>query len=121
MKHDYRKDPDSADAQGFLHWLEEQASEHLERDFGNADATRGSIFLFVNRACEAGLPDRLVRGDRVLVLGSEAHGLREGTLRAVDHRVRIPQAGRVGSLNVAAAAAVLLFELARRGRVASSP
>lgn len=60
MKHDYRSDPDSADAQQFLHWLEEQAGEHLKRDFGNADATRGSIFLFVNRACEAGLPDRLI-------------------------------------------------------------
>ncbi len=60
MKHDYRADSSSADAQRFIDWLENQAAEHLRRDFGNADATRGSIFLFVNRACEAGLPDELL-------------------------------------------------------------
>jgi 23S rRNA (guanosine2251-2'-O)-methyltransferase len=55
------------------------------------------------------------RGDAtVLVLGAEGRGLRPGVLEAVDHRIRIPMAGRVASLNVATAAAVLLFELARR-------
>jgi 23S rRNA (guanosine2251-2'-O)-methyltransferase len=60
------------------------------------------------------LPDRLVRGERVVVLGAEGRGLRPGVLAAVDHRVRIPLAGRIASLNVASAAAVVLFELARR-------
>ncbi len=45
-----------------------------------------------------------------LVLGSEAHGLRHGSLR----KVTIPIAEGVESLNVAAAAAVLLFEVKRR-------
>ena len=67
------------------------------------------------------LPDRIVRGDRIVVLGGEGPGLRRSTLRAVDHRVAIPMGGRVASLNVATAAAVTLFELARRGRMASSP
>jgi 23S rRNA (guanosine2251-2'-O)-methyltransferase len=67
------------------------------------------------------LPDRLLRGGRVLVLGAEGRGLREGVRRVIDHRVRIPMAGRVASLNVAAAAAVLLFELGRRSRPESSP
>jgi 23S rRNA (guanosine2251-2'-O)-methyltransferase len=49
----------------------------------------------------------------VLVLGSEEHGLRPGVARELDQRVRIPMRGRVESLNVAAAAAVLLFEAAR--------
>ena len=60
------------------------------------------------------LPERVVRGERVVVLGAEGRGLRPGVLGAVDHRVRIPLAGRVASLNVASAAAVVLFELARR-------
>ena len=60
------------------------------------------------------LPDRLVQGDRVVVLGAEGRGLRPAVDRALDHRVRVPMAGRVASLNVAAAAAVLLFELGRR-------
>jgi len=61
------------------------------------------------------VPGRWLEGGRVVVLGAEGRGLRHGTSQVLDHRVRIPMAGRVGSLNVAAAAAVVLFELARRG------
>jgi 23S rRNA (guanosine2251-2'-O)-methyltransferase len=60
------------------------------------------------------VPARLVQGHRVVVLGAEGHGLRQSVVRALDHRLRIPTAGRVGSLNVSSAAAVVLFELARR-------
>lgn len=59
-------------------------------------------------------PDPWLRGPRVLVLGGEGAGLRHGVLAAVDHRVRIPMAGRVSSLNVSAASAVVLFEIRRR-------
>ncbi len=62
------------------------------------------------------LPDRVVAGHRVVVLGAEGVGLRPGTLKQVDHRVRIPMAGRVASLNVASAASVVLFELQRRAQ-----
>jgi 23S rRNA (guanosine2251-2'-O)-methyltransferase len=62
------------------------------------------------------LSERALAGDRVLVLGAEGHGLRAGIRKVVDHSVRIPMAGRVASLNVAASAAVALFELARRSR-----
>jgi len=65
------------------------------------------------------LPDRVARGDRVVVLGAEGRGLRPGVLREVDHTVRIPMAGAVGSLNVSTAAAVVLFELARRSPLAT--
>lgn len=61
------------------------------------------------------LEPRLVQGDRVVLLGAEGRGIRSGVDRVVDHRVRIPMAGRVGSLNVSTAAAVVLFELARAG------
>jgi 23S rRNA (guanosine2251-2'-O)-methyltransferase len=57
----------------------------------------------------------------VLVLGSEEHGLRPGVARELDQRLRVPMRGRVESLNVAAAAAVLLFEAARSRDEASSP
>jgi 23S rRNA (guanosine2251-2'-O)-methyltransferase len=60
---------------------------------------------------------RIWQGDLVLVFGAEGRGLRRGVLELLDHRVRIPMAGRVGSLNVAAAAAVVLFEAIRRGAV----
>jgi TrmH family RNA methyltransferase len=50
-----------------------------------------------------------------LVFGSEAHGLPAGT--PVDEWVRIPHRGRAESLNVAMAATLLIFEVARRRNV----
>jgi 23S rRNA (guanosine2251-2'-O)-methyltransferase len=62
------------------------------------------------------LPDRLTSGRLVLVLGAEGRGVRPGVRAAVDVFVRIPMAGVIESLNVASAAAVVLFEWARRAR-----
>jgi 23S rRNA (guanosine2251-2'-O)-methyltransferase len=54
-------------------------------------------------------------GDLALVFGAEGKGLRPLVRRACDAVVSIPLAGRVESLNVSVAAAVLLYE-ARRQR-----
>ena len=56
------------------------------------------------------LEDAPLESARVLVLGSEAHGLSAERLNLVT----IPVAAGVESLNVAAASAVLLFEIRRR-------
>jgi 23S rRNA (guanosine2251-2'-O)-methyltransferase len=50
----------------------------------------------------------------VLVVGSEGKGARHLVLEACDFRVRIPQRGRVGSLNASTAAAIGLYALAER-------
>jgi len=63
------------------------------------------------------LPDRVLQGDLVVVLGAEGRGLRPLVSTLVDHPVRIPMNGRVESLNVATAAAVILFDLLRRSPV----
>ena len=52
-----------------------------------------------------------------LVLGSEGAGVRPLVRKTCDHLARIPMAGRIGSLNVAAAGAVALYEVARQRRV----
>ncbi len=59
-------------------------------------------------------PERLFQGDLVLALGAEGRGLRPGVRSATDALLRIPLVGSVESLNVAAAAAVVLFEWRRR-------
>jgi tRNA (guanosine-2'-O-)-methyltransferase len=54
-------------------------------------------------------------GDDVcLALGNEDHGCSPALLAAADMIAYIPQLGRVGSLNVAAAAAIALAETRRR-------
>jgi 23S rRNA (guanosine2251-2'-O)-methyltransferase len=49
-----------------------------------------------------------------LVLGSEGAGVRPLVRKTCDHVARIPMAGKVASLNVAAAGAVALYEVARQ-------
>jgi 23S rRNA (guanosine2251-2'-O)-methyltransferase len=49
------------------------------------------------------------RGRVIVVLGSEGRGLRPRVARACDELVVLPVRGRVGSLNVSAAAAALLY------------
>lgn len=51
-------------------------------------------------------------GPVVLVLGSEGHGLRPRVAAACDVRVSIPLRGRIESLSVSAAAAILIFAAA---------
>lgn len=56
-------------------------------------------------------------GPLCLVLGGEGEGLRPLVARTCDFLVSLPMRGRLGSLNVSAAAAVLCYEVVRqRGR-----
>jgi 23S rRNA (guanosine2251-2'-O)-methyltransferase len=55
-----------------------------------------------------------LRGPLCLVLGSEGEGLRPLVARACDVLISIPMRGEVGSLNVAAAGAVLCYEVVRQ-------
>jgi tRNA (guanosine-2'-O-)-methyltransferase len=49
-----------------------------------------------------------------LVVGHEDHGVAAATLAACDDVAYLPQVGRVGSLNVASATAIALYELRRQ-------
>jgi tRNA (guanosine-2'-O-)-methyltransferase len=53
-------------------------------------------------------------GPVCLALGHEDHGLSAGCLRACDVVAFAPLVGKIGSLNVASAAAVALYEFRRR-------
>jgi tRNA G18 (ribose-2'-O)-methylase SpoU len=55
-----------------------------------------------------------LRGDCCLVFGAEGPGLTAATLAACDDAVEIPMPSHMNSLNVAAAAAVFLYEATRQ-------
>lgn len=57
--------------------------------------------------------------DCALVLGAEGAGLHEVTRRHCDFLVRIPMLGKVSSLNVSVAGAVIMYEVARQRRAST--
>ncbi len=60
------------------------------------------------------LHEAALAGDICLALGNEDHGCSAALLAAADEVAYIPQVGKVGSLNVAAAAAIAIAEVRRR-------
>lgn len=51
--------------------------------------------------------------DAIVVIGNEGHGISEGVLAVCERRVKIPMRDRCESLNAAAAATVVLWEMER--------
>jgi 23S rRNA (guanosine2251-2'-O)-methyltransferase len=81
-----------------------------------ADAKTAGCWAYGAEAGDAAVPyDRPdYAGGAVLVLGAEGRGLRPRVRASCDQLVAIPLHGRVDSLNVGVAAAILLFEAVRR-------
>ena len=55
-----------------------------------------------------------IDGDLCLVIGHEDHGIGKAALDACDAVAFLPQLGKVGSLNVAVATSIALYEVRRR-------
>ena len=60
-------------------------------------------------------------GMRSPVTAGSGSGVRPLVRKTCDHVARIPMAGQVGSLNVAAAGAVALYEVLRQRRLPGTP
>lgn len=90
----------------------------FERGPDAADAAREDGFSVVGvELTEDAVPlHQLTAGpDVCLAVGNEDHGLSAATLSACDAVAFLPLMGRVGSLNVATAAAVAIYEIRRQG------
>jgi 23S rRNA (guanosine2251-2'-O)-methyltransferase len=59
--------------------------------------------------------------DCAIVLGAEGHGLHDLVRKKCDYLVSIPMMGRVSSLNVSVAGAVVMYEVARQRRSRPAP
>ena len=60
-------------------------------------------------------------GPIAVAVGAEKYGLTEEILAAAAYRIRIPMTGRANSLNVAASAAIVIYEALRQRRSANGP
>jgi RNA methyltransferase, TrmH family len=78
---------------------------------------RGLLLIGADPHAEATVDEVPLERPCALVLGNEAHGLPEPVRADLHHLARLPQYGRAESLNLAAAAAVLLYACARRQRL----
>lgn len=101
---------------GAIEWLPVVRVTNLVRALEQLKAARFWVLAAALEASESihALSDRVLTGDLVVVLGAEGRGIRPGVLEQADHRIRIPMRGRIESLNVATAGAVILYELLRR-------
>jgi 23S rRNA (guanosine2251-2'-O)-methyltransferase len=78
-------------------------------------AKQGGAWVYGAEAgAERGYTEVDWSGRAVLVIGGEGGGIRARVAAACDELVSIPVRGRIDSLNASVAAAVILFEAARR-------
>lgn len=97
------------------------AVEHLEiarvRNLADwlAAAKRAGFWIWgADEVADDAPWDADLSGSTVLVLGGEGGGIRPRVAAACDGLIALPRRGAVGSLNVSAAAAALLFEAVRQ-------
>lgn len=83
-----------------------------------AEVVRGfpGRIIAMEPGAESSIFDLDLRGPIAWLLGNEGAGLSGAASRIAHHRVRIPMPGSAESLNVAAAAAICLFEQVRQRR-----
>lgn len=89
----------------------------VERAIDAVDAARGEGFRIVGIELAEGahpIHDLKLGDAACLVVGNEDHGISAAVLRACDDVAFLPQLGKVGSLNVATAASIALYEARRQ-------
>ena len=89
-------------------------SIHESADLAAVAAAFKGKLLAASLAAQTSLYDCELRGKLAFAAGNEGAGLSQNLLAAITQHITIPMPGKVESLNVAAAAAVCLFEAARQ-------
>lgn len=92
--------------------VSESDDVHVVKALGEA----GMQVLATTLDGEISLDDVDLAAPTAWLFGPEAHGLPDDVTAAATARVRIPMAGNAESLNIASAAAICLYETARRRR-----
>ena len=95
--------------------LMEEIKTALQRLFNAPDHACVPLPAPGTAGMEAAIMNLLEPGDKVcLVLGHEERGLTQACMAACDAVAFIPMLGKIGSLNVATAAAIAMYEVRRQ-------
>jgi RNA methyltransferase, TrmH family len=110
--------PDQALPSDAAYRVAEGGLEHLALYRGRLPAALSALrpsYRILGTALAGGSNpvERIGSGPIALILGNEEAGINPATLAACDEVVRIPGSGRVQSLNVASAAAILIYLVTR--------
>ena len=89
-------------------------SIHESADLLDVAAAFQGKLLAGSLTAKTGLYDLDLHGKLAFAFGNEGAGLSENLLAAATQKITIPMPGKVESLNVAAAAAICLFEAVRQ-------
>jgi TrmH family RNA methyltransferase len=74
---------------------------------------KNTFFLIGSRIRE-GLPPHAVRKRAALILGNESHGLPDALLKETDEQWSIPGNGKIDSLSLPQAAAIMMYECVKK-------
>ena len=95
--------------------LRSAAGGHFQTGIGSIEDLRALEAIKVATVLSGGSsPRSLPAGRLALLIGSEAHGLPDDVVSSADVLVTIPMVGQTESLNAAAAAAILAYEVCHR-------
>ena len=95
--------------------LRAAAGGHFQTGIGVIDDLGSLQAIKVATVLTGGVPPKSLPAGRLAILiGSEAHGLPDHVVAGADVRVTIPMVGQTESLNAAAAAAILAYEVCIR-------
>jgi tRNA G18 (ribose-2'-O)-methylase SpoU len=111
MKVNLRKRRLAQAAQGTQHWVSWSERQHAIEAIAEAKAL-GAWIVVAEQTTASIRPEQLVaKFPACLVLGNERSGVSAEAMEAADAVVAIPMFGMANSLNVATAAAILLYWL----------
>jgi 23S rRNA (guanosine2251-2'-O)-methyltransferase len=108
-------------AAGTLPWVPYESGADAESVVREARAAGYSIAAVELGAASVSPQDLRCDGPICLVLGAENEGVSPGVLALADQLVEIPTDGIGGSINLTTAAAIVLYEVARRFPLDSPP
>jgi 23S rRNA (guanosine2251-2'-O)-methyltransferase len=100
---------------GAAHYLNIYKVTNLQRTIA-ALKDRGCWFAGLEATAKTDIYDTVYPQKLGIILGSEGAGIRPLIRRECDFLVSIPMRGKIGSLNVAVAGAVFLYEVFRQKR-----